>query len=187
MSLFEFVTVMISMILALSLGRLLRSASYLAKTDRDVIAHRPYTFWFVVTLLAVINHWWSLWDLRGIQWNYASFLYVLAAPVLIAFAAGLITPDRSGSGAINIPNHFSRIRKLFSKIFVCYVFFMWFDGPLLGGQDVLGIIGILHVPIIAAASVPWISGDDRANLGAASVAIAALVVVVVARFTTMSL
>ena len=46
MSLFEFVTVMISMILALSLGRLLRSASYLAKTDRDVIAHRPYTFWF---------------------------------------------------------------------------------------------------------------------------------------------
>ena len=64
---------------------------------------------------------------------------------------------------------------------------MWFDGPLLAGQDVLGIIGILHVPLIVAASVPWISGDDRANLGAASVAIAVLVVVVVARFTTMSL
>lgn len=178
---------MISMILALSLGRLLRCASYLAKTDREVIAHRPYTFWFVLTLLTVINHWWSLWDLRGIQWNYASFLYVLVAPVLIAFAAGLITPDMSASGVINIPNHFSRVRKLFSKILVSYVFFMWFDGPLLAGQDVLGIIGILHVPIIAAAMVPWISGDDRANLGAASVAIAVLAVIVAARFTTLSL
>ena len=39
----------------------------------------------------------------------------------------------------------------------------------------------------AAASVPWISGDDRANLGAESVAIAVLVVIMVARLTTMSL
>jgi hypothetical protein len=185
MSLFEFVTVMISMILALSLGRMLRSASYLAKTDRDVITYRPHTFWFVATLLAVINHWWSLWDLHGIQWNYASFLYALVAPVLIAFAAGLITPDRSVSGAIDIPAHFARIRKLFSKVFVGYVFFMWFDGPLLAGQDVLGVIGILHVPMIAAAAVPWISGDDRVNLGAALVVLAIVAVVIVVRFTTM--
>ncbi len=185
MSLFEFVTVMISMILALTLGRMPRSASYLAKTDRDVITHRPHTIWFVAALLAVISHWWSLWDLRGIQWNYASFLYVLVAPILIAFGAGLITPDRSVSGAIDIPAHFARIRKLFSKVMVGYVFFMWFDGPLLAGQDVLGVVGILHVPIIAAASVPWISGDDRVNLGAALVALAGVVVLMVVRVTTM--
>ncbi len=67
MSLFEFVTVMISMILALCLGQLLRSASYLAKTDREVVAYRPYALWFISIVLAVVNHWWSLWDLRDID------------------------------------------------------------------------------------------------------------------------
>jgi len=37
MSLYEFVTVMVSMILALCLGHVLRSASFLAKTERDVM------------------------------------------------------------------------------------------------------------------------------------------------------
>ena len=185
MSLFEFVTVMISMILALCLGQLLRSASYLAKTDRDVIAYRPYALWFVFIFLTVIHHWWSLWDLQDIDWNYTSFLYVLIAPVLITFVAGLITPDRIASGAIDIPAHFSNVRKLFSKISVAYAIVMWFDGPLLAGQDVLGIVGIMHLPIISALLVPWFSGSDRVNIAAASVAIAALVVVAAVRLTSM--
>ena len=113
MSLFEFVTVMISMILALCLGGLLRSASYLAKTDREVIACRPWTLWFFATLLTVIDHWWSLWDLRDIQWTDASFLYVLVAPVLIALTAGLISPDQNASGTIDMSAHFSRVKRLF--------------------------------------------------------------------------
>jgi hypothetical protein len=43
MSLFEFVTVMVSMILALTLGQLLMSASSLAKERRNVIPFAPYT------------------------------------------------------------------------------------------------------------------------------------------------
>jgi hypothetical protein len=75
MSLFEFVTVMISMILALCLGQILRSTSLLAKTEKSVVPYLPYTLWSVVLLLSVINHWWSLWDLQSLEWNYASFLY----------------------------------------------------------------------------------------------------------------
>ena len=185
MSLFEFVTVMISMILALCLGGLLRSASYLAKTDREVIAYRPWTLWFVATLLTVINHWWSLWDLRDIQWNYASFLYVLVAPVLIAFTAGLISPDQNASGTIDVSAHFSRVRRLFSRVFVAYVFFMWFDGPILAGQDVFGFVGLMHIPIIAAVWVPGLSGDNRANTGAATVAIVVIAIIFAIRLTTM--
>jgi len=74
MSLFEFVTVMISMVLALALSQMLRSASYLAKTDREIVTYRPYGLWFIAIVLAVVNHWWSLWDLRNIDWNYASYV-----------------------------------------------------------------------------------------------------------------
>ena len=42
MSLLESVTVMVSMILALRLGHLRRSASFLVKTDREVIYYLPF-------------------------------------------------------------------------------------------------------------------------------------------------
>jgi hypothetical protein len=185
MSLFEFVTVMISMILALSLGQMLRSASYIAKTEREVARSRAYTIWFVVIVLAVINHWWSLWDLQSIDWNYASFLYVIIAPVLITFASGLLTPSRSGSGPIDLPGQFARVRRLFSIVMVSYAIAMWFDGPLLAGQPVFGFVGVLHIPIITASLVPWVSGGERANILAGATMIATLLVVMVVRFATM--
>jgi hypothetical protein len=98
-SLFEFVTVMISIILALSLGQLLTGLTFLIKTDRQVRWHAPHTLWLVFMWPTLVNHWWSLWDFNTLEWNYAAFMYVLIAPVLIAFAVGLLSPDRSDSAS----------------------------------------------------------------------------------------
>jgi hypothetical protein len=185
MSLFEFVTVMVSMILALSLGHLLRSASFLAKTDREVIYYLPFVLWSIVLLLSVVNHWWSLWDLRDVDWDYGSFLYILAAPILITFAMGLLSPIQSTSGAIDLRAHYSKIRRLFSLVMVGYGSFMWFDGPLFTEQTVFGTVGLLHIPIIAADFVPAISGNDRANAAAAGAVIVILLIVMFVRYVTM--
>ena len=182
MSLFEFVTVMISMILALCLGQILRSASYLAKTEREVVFYRPYALWLVSIMLMVVNHWWSLWDLRSIDWNYASFVYMLVAPTLVTFAVGLLAPGRTATGPINLERHFSRIRKLFSKTLVCYTLVMWFDGPLFAGQAPFGIVGLVHPLIIAAFLVPSFTNDARTNSLAASVVIVAMLAVMTARY-----
>lgn len=185
MSLFEFVTVMVSMILALCLGHLLRSASFLAKTDREVINYLPLVLWSIVVLLSVVNHWWTLWDLRDVDWHYGSFLYILIAPVLITFATGLLSPVQSSSDPIDLRAHYSRIRRLFSLVMVSYAGVMWFDGPLFTGQKVFGAVGVLHIPIMAADLVPGISGNDRANAVAASVVIAILLIVMFIRYSTM--
>lgn len=185
MSMFEFVTVMVSMILALCLGHLLRGASFLAKTDREVIYYRPLVLWSIVVLLSVINHWWSLWDLRDVEWNYGFFLYILLAPVLITFATGLLLPSESSSGPIDLRAHYARIRRLFSLAMVSYASAMWFDGPLIAGQAVFGAVGALHIPIIAADFVPGITGNERANSLAASVVIVILLIVMFVRYSTM--
>jgi len=182
MSLFEFVTVMISMILALCLGQILRSASYLAKTEREVVFYRPYALWLVSIMLAVVNHWWSLWDLRSIDWNFASFIYMLVAPTLVTFAVGLLAPGRTTPGPIDLEKHFSRIRGLFSKTLVGYTLVMWFDGPLFAGQAPFGIVGLLHLPIIAAFLVPSFTNGARTNSLAASVVIVAMLTVMTARY-----
>lgn len=184
MSIFEFVTVMVSMILALCLGHLLRSASYLAKTDREITYYLPYVLWSLVLFLSVINHWWSLWDLRDVNWDYGAFLYILVAPILITFATGLLSPTRSNTRAIDLQAHYSRTRRVFSAVLAAYAGVMWFDGPLFAGQAVFGTVGLLHVPVIAADLVPAVSGSRRANAIAASIVIAILLSIMIVRYST---
>jgi len=101
----------------------------------EFVTYRPYALWFIAIVLAVVNHWWSLWDLRDIDWNYVSFVYALIAPVMVAFAVGLLVPDRTGTGVINLTEHFLRIRTVFSRVLVGYTLVMWFDGRRLCEYD----------------------------------------------------
>ena len=181
MSLFDFVTVMISMILALSLGQLLTGVTFLIKTGRDIRWHPPHVLWLVILGLCHINHWWSLWDFRAVEWTYLSFMYVLIAPIMVAFSVGLLIPDSSDSASNDQSAQFARVRRPFAAVTFCYALAMWFDGPLIVGQDPLGAIGLLHVPMVAATAVTFATPGRLANIVAPSVLLAALCGVIVIR------
>lgn len=182
MSLFEFVTVMISMILALSFGQMLQSAAYFAKTEREIIPYRPYALWIASIVLTVLNHWWSLWDLQSINWSYPSFVYILIAPTLISYAISLLAPNTAGTGTIDIPTQFEKIRKLFSKVMFTYVAIMWFDGPLLAGQNAFGFVGLMHIPVLIGVAVPWFTGNKLANTIAPLINILLIMFIMAIRF-----
>jgi hypothetical protein len=186
MSLFEFVTVMVSMILALTLGQLLAGTSFLLKSSREVRWYAPHTLWLVTLGLTLINHWWSLWDFHTLDWDYASFLYILIAPVLIALAVGLVAPDRSASGSLDMRQQYAHVRRPFGLLFAAYVLAMWFDGPLLAGHDPLGTIGLLHPPILAGAVLALVTENRTANLIAPVLVFTMMVVVIIVRFRMMS-
>jgi hypothetical protein len=150
MSLFEFATVMISMILALTISQLLMSASFLAKQRHRVVPYAPYVVWLISLFLTLINHWWALWDLRDIEWTYGAFLYTLLGPTLVFFVVGLLAQERSVKGEIDLRAQFDGVRSLFLTLQIAYVTVLWFDGPLFAEQDPFGIIGAIHIPILGA-------------------------------------
>ena len=165
MTLFEFVSVMISMILALSLGHLLDGLAFLVRSRDRVQWYTPHVLWSVALTFIVINHWWSLWDMREIEWSYASFLYMLIAPVSLGFAVSLLAPSRPESGPINLEQHFGFARQTFAAALTVYVLAMWFDGPLFAGQHVFGPIGLLHIPMLAAIMTLFNKGRVLAAIG----------------------
>lgn len=185
MSLFEFVTVMISMILALTLGQLLSSASWLLKSSREVRWYAPHTLWLATFVLTLVNHWWSVWDFNTLDWDYASFLYILVAPMLISLATGLIAPDRSAPGSLDMMGQFNRVRRPFAALFLAYVLAMWFDGPLLAGHDPLGAVGRLHLPILLGGILALVTDNRKANLVAPILVFTTMVAVIIVRFRMM--
>ena len=184
MTLFEYVTVMVSMILALCLGHLLRNASSLARTRKHVELYLPHTLWSIVVFLVVINHWWSLWDLRTVEWSYASFIYILIAPVLITFATGLLSPEQNESGVVDLEAHYLRIRPLFSAVFALYAVVMWFDGPIFAGQAIFGPVGMMHVPIIMACALSALTAARKVTAAAAAVTAAVMIVIMILRYAS---
>lgn len=158
MTLFDFVTVMVSMILALSLGHLLDGIAHLYKARERVKWHLPHTLWMVTLVITLINHWWTLWDFRALDWNYVFFLYILVAPVTLSFATNLIAPERAGDEPADLAQQFVRVRRPFAITMFVYALAMWFDGPLLAGQDVFGSIGLLHIPMLGAFALTYVGG-----------------------------
>jgi hypothetical protein len=113
--------------------------------------------------LSLVNHWWALWDFRDVDWNYASFLYILIAPLLIFLAVGLLTPERTDPDSNDMQRQFARVRRPFAGLVCAYVLVMWFDGPILAGQDRWGAVGLLHVPILAGAALDLVTENRRAS------------------------
>jgi hypothetical protein len=185
MSLFEFVTVMISMILALTLGQLLSGASFLLRSTKEVRWYAPHTLWVATLGLTLVNHWWALWDFRDLDWNYASFLYILIAPVLIFLAVGLLAPDRTDSDSNDMQHQFARVRRPFAALVCAYVLVMWFDGPILAGQDPFGAIGLLHLPIVAGAVLALVTENRRANVLSPALTFTSVAVIMIIRFRSI--
>lgn len=182
MSLFEFVTVMISMILALCLGHILRATSLLVKTNRRVVFYAPYAIWLAVIFLSVINHWWSLWDLRNHEWDYASFLYILAAPILISFATGTLMPEEISSEQVDLEAQYLRARKVFFLAMTGYGVFMLFDGPLLAGQDLAQNFNLITIVLLMDTIIPVFTANRMINALCGSISFAMVLAVIVTRY-----
>jgi hypothetical protein len=144
-SLFEFVAVIISMILALAMGRLLMGVAEIVESRRDRVGYVPHSIWLVSLFLLILHTWWSQWDFRDIEWTYPAFVYVVLTPTILFFAVELIIPTRVVGHRLDVRDHFRNVRPLFMVVLLAENVFLWLDGPLLMGQAAFGLIGLLHL------------------------------------------
>lgn len=149
MTLFEYLTVAISIVLGFSLTHLLANArNVFASGRRDWINSTFY-------LLLLISHpqmWWAFWDLQFYdKWNFLSFIFILLGPALLYMASTSLVPAGKASD-IAWGNHFSEARYWVYGLFVAYalwgvlIVYWLFETPLLHPYRLLQIA--LLVPAI---------------------------------------
>lgn len=94
MDTFEYLSVMISIVLGLGVAQLVTG---LGQTIRDRDTVRPYwlsVLWVVIMILAHIQTWWAMFGMRDYRaWSFATFFVVLLQPVVLYLQSSLLTPD----------------------------------------------------------------------------------------------
>jgi hypothetical protein len=113
---FEYLSVLISIILGLALTQLLTGTGKLIRHRRRVRPFAPTLIWMFFLLLMIVQTWWTMFALRQNQtWTFLEFVLVLAQPTLLYLLVELILPETDVAGVIDLEeNYFTEAPVFFS-------------------------------------------------------------------------
>lgn len=182
MDLFEFVAGMISVILALAAAQLFLGLAGVVQARSRVIPSLHQAVWLGNLFLITFLHWWSLWDFRGLAWNFPMFLYSLVGPALMFFAATLINPRDVARDPIDLAEHFAEIRRPFLAVVLAMMVVMTLDGPLFGTEGPFNRLRLSQLLVIGLTGWGLVTASRVAQSAISVMVLAAISIAVFARF-----
>lgn len=128
MSIFEYLMVMTSIVLAVALTQLLRGMTEIWQSRRR---YPPHLAWVVVLSIVIVQSWWAFWDLhQNTDWTAFRFGYVLSVPLALFLASAVLLPQRMPEDA-DWRDHFLARRREFMVLMTISVFLGMFMSRIL--------------------------------------------------------
>lgn len=119
MTLFEYLGVLISIVLSFGIIRLLDGIPFAFARGRGR-GYWVHATWVVLILWLHVQYWWAFWSYKEVDWNYPKFLLALGAPLLIYSLAITLVP-RDASAVSSWREHFYGIRVRFFSLYACWI------------------------------------------------------------------
>ncbi len=92
---FEFIMVMLSIIVGLGVAVLLTDIARQIKSRKNCKHYWVQTLWALAILIGLLQQWWESWGLRAVEsWTFPMILLMLASPIGLFIIAHLIYPER---------------------------------------------------------------------------------------------
>lgn len=123
MSPFEYISVLISIILGLGIALILTGVAEIIRRWNTILHFWPYHIWIVLVFVLHIQEWWSTYELRSMNtWSLPVFLFVITYPILLFVLANLLFPVRWTDGNFDFKAfYFNQYKKFFTCIILLAV------------------------------------------------------------------
>lgn len=94
MSPFEYVIVLISIIIGLGITLVLTGIAQLIREEQHVKLFWPFLIWIGLVFVMHIHEWWITYQLKStVAWKLPTFLFIILYPILLFILANLLFPD----------------------------------------------------------------------------------------------
>jgi len=125
---FEYLSVLISIILALGMTRLLGGVGEMLQARSRRRVYWVHAIWIVNLFLGLVIQWWILYRWRNQQpWTFFLFIFVLIAPTLLYLASLLLFPREADiDRAVDYKAHYYANHRAF---FILVALFLTADVP----------------------------------------------------------
>ena len=91
MTLFEYITVAESLVLSLSIVRMLDGITSAFESHRRYSVHAA---WCAIKMVQPLLIWWSIWELHDHRdWNFLAFSLCVASPAILYLQISILMPD----------------------------------------------------------------------------------------------
>jgi hypothetical protein len=125
---FEYLSVLVSIIVGLGLSHLLATAARLIQARSEVRLFGPTLVWMAMLFVLQIQIWWAAFEWQdGGPWTFFSFLLFLGLPIGAYLLSVLLVPDLDDPAAVDLRRSYFANRR-------------WF----FGGLALLPLLSLLH-------------------------------------------
>jgi hypothetical protein len=92
--LFEFLMILVSVVIGLGVAEILSGAANLLRARKTVRFHWLHALFQVGVFFALLQQWWEAWEMHGLdEISFGAVLTMLVPPVLIFLMAHLLYPE----------------------------------------------------------------------------------------------
>ncbi len=114
-SAFEYVTVLISIILGIGITQILTGIANLYQKIEKVKFYWPHILWISFVLTLHIQEWWVTYELKSYQpWRLPTFLFIMLYPINLFLLAKMLFPTRLKGKQIDLKIfYFKNYRRIF--------------------------------------------------------------------------
>lgn len=186
MDAFDYLSVLISIVLGLGMTQLLSGFAVMVRARARIRMFWPVPLLMGVVFLLHVQVWWALFGLRQMRhWNFANFLVVLMQPVMLYLMAALITPDLRSEGHVDLEqDYFRETRWLFGATLAVVVISLakalLTYGALPNSSDLAG-----HGAFAIVAFVGFVSRNSLVHMVLAPLFLAVYVIYVALLFVAL--
>lgn len=128
-SAFEYVTILISIILGLGITQLLSSVAETFYNSKKVVFYFPHTIWVAVILFLHIQEWFIIYEMKDYPlWKLTTFLFIILYPITLFIISKFLFPAGENEETINLKNYyFDNFKKIFYLFCFCIILSVLFN------------------------------------------------------------
>lgn len=168
MTAFEYLSVLLSIILGLAITQVLQGYRSLLLSRRAVRPYWPSLIWSGLVLLFATQAWWASFGLESQrEWRFGTFLVILVQMGLIYMLAAMVLPDVSDGAEVDLREHFEAQRKPFFACLIGIVAVSLAKDLMLDGRLPSGPNLLFHGLLAATAVAGLVLRGIRAQLAIA--------------------
>ncbi|MBL7871474.1 MAG: hypothetical protein JNM78_07675 [Cyclobacteriaceae bacterium] len=112
---FEYVTVLISIILGLGITQIVSGIADMVQRWQEVKLYWPHLLWIVFVFFLHIQEWWVLYEMRSVStWMLPTFLFTILYPINLFILARILFPTTYMDSGTDFKSfYFDNFRKFF--------------------------------------------------------------------------
>ena len=119
MDAFNYLSVLLSIIIGLGLTQVLAACGRLIRTRMHVNWYWPALLWAAILIVIDVQVWWTMFGLRARkEWTFVAFFVVLLQTVTLYMMSAVLLPEQVDERGVDLREHYYRQAPWFFGFFV---------------------------------------------------------------------